>query len=261
MEYALLEYINPAGQVVHAAWLKAGQLATKVGIVGAHGGAWVATKTRPVSCGSHNFVVFRIPFHVVPSAHKGFPPPTPTTPPPAPIEPPRVPSKQYSTPFAVSDADLLEHEPAQHAVIHAMPEGGYGRVGAISDGPNFSGIIGEDPDVFFVRLKRRRQLKNIDPYLWAQVGIECLQGTAGEWDRLRGELGSRFLAMGARDRRLEDFLHIVRAPNESLDTFVSRFQSVLGKAVPALGQTYGTVALSTLKTSIQDPDACVRILN
>ena len=72
----------------------------------------------------------------------------------------------------------------------------------------------------------------------------------GEWDRLKAELGSHFLDMGARDRRLDDFLHIVRAPNENLDTFVSRFQSVLGKAAPSLGQSWDTMALSTLKTSI-----------
>ena len=62
-----------------------------------------------------------------------------------------------------------------------MPAGGYGRVGAISDYPTFAGIVGEGLDVFFVRLTRRLQLKNIDPELWGQVGVECLQGTAAVW--------------------------------------------------------------------------------
>ena len=154
-----------------------------------------------------------------------------------------------------------------------MPVGGYGRVGAISDYPTFAGMVGEDLDTFFIKLKRRLELKNIDPELWGQVGVECLTGTAavwaeshefgrgvGEWERLKLDLRSRFLDMGAKDRRLNEFLHIVRGSDESLDAFVSRFQSVLGKALPSLGAAHDVVALSTLKSSVKDPDACVRIL-
>ena len=76
----------------------------------------------------------------------------------------------------------MGHGPAHYyAVMHTMPEGGYGRVGAISDYPTFSGIVGEDLDVFFVKVNRRLQVKNIDPVLWGQVGVECLQGTAAVW--------------------------------------------------------------------------------
>ena len=66
--------------------------------------------------------------------------------------------------------------------------------------------------------------------------------------------------MGAKDRRLDEFLHIVRGSSESLDACVSRFQSVLGRALPSLGAAHDAMALSTLKLSIKDPDACVRIL-
>ena len=45
-----------------------------------------------------------------------------------------------------------------------------------------------------------------------------------EWDRLKQDLGSRFLHTGARDRSLGDVLRIARAHDESLDTLVSRFQ-------------------------------------
>ena len=66
--------------------------------------------------------------------------------------------------------------------------------------------------------------------------------------------------MGARDRRLDEFLHIVRGTSENVDTYVSKFRSVLGKAAPALGPMHDAVSLSTVKSNIRDPDACVRIL-
>ena len=53
----------------------------------------------------------------------------------------------------------------------------YAKVGAISNYPHFSGLANEDPDIFFKNLRRRLILKNVDPNLWAQVGVECLDGT------------------------------------------------------------------------------------
>ena len=52
----------------------------------------------------------------------------------------------------------------------------------------------------------------------------------------------------------------MRGSSQSLDAFVSRFQSVLARALPSLGAAHDAVALSTFKSSIKDPDACVRIL-
>ena len=140
-------------------------------------------------------------------------PPPPTNPPPDLVPlPPSAPAASYSAPFSGSESEALGHgRSEQYAILHTMPAGGYGRVGAISDYPTFAGMVGEDLDTFFIKLKRRLELKNVDPELWGQVGVECLTGTAavwaeshefskgiGEWDRLKGDLRSLSFGHGGK---------------------------------------------------------------